>query len=72
MVENSDVPIKSIELQLVRVETCGKFVLSDDYKKKKCSFVVAELLVFTNVFINVFQVVLKVTPEMPLRSRTSR
>lgn len=34
VVENSDVPIKSIELQLVRVETCGKFVLSDDYKKK--------------------------------------
>lgn len=24
VVENSDVPIKSIELQLVRVETCGK------------------------------------------------
>uniref|UniRef100_A0A665XAQ9 Vacuolar protein sorting-associated protein 26C n=1 Tax=Echeneis naucrates TaxID=173247 RepID=A0A665XAQ9_ECHNA len=26
VVENSDVPIKSIELQLVRVETCGEFV----------------------------------------------
>lgn len=27
VVENSDVPIKSIELQLVRVETCGKCTL---------------------------------------------
>lgn len=25
VVENSEVPIKSIELQLVRVETCGEF-----------------------------------------------
>jgi len=30
VVENSDVPIKSIELQLVRVETCGEFTLSED------------------------------------------
>ena len=27
VVENSDVPIKSIELQLVRVETCGEFTV---------------------------------------------
>lgn len=31
VVENSDVPIKSIELQLVRVETCGEFMLRGDW-----------------------------------------
>lgn len=30
VVENSDMPIKSIELQLVRVETCGKHMLQLD------------------------------------------
>lgn len=30
VVERSEVPIKSIELQLVRVETCGEKHITDD------------------------------------------
>lgn len=33
-VENSDVPIKSIEVQLVRVETCGENLVQEDEKSR--------------------------------------
>lgn len=62
-VENSDVPIKSVELQLVRVETCGEHLLQEDQKSRCAEFHSPAFHV---------QVVLKDMPEMPQRSRTSR
>lgn len=64
--ENSDAPIKSIELQLVRVETCGK-VKYTEISSTNVDFIAAG---FHSV--SCVQDVPKVTPETPPRSRTSR
>lgn len=71
VVDNSDVPIKSIELQLVRVETCGEH--------QCCEMIVQACFIFflAAAFLKMhpcvlLQVVLKATPETPRKSRTSR
>lgn len=45
-VENSEVPIKSIELQLVRVETCGEQMVREDEKSRSAAFHAPPLFAF--------------------------
>lgn len=45
-VENSDVPVKSIELQLVRVETCGEQLVQEDQESGSAPFHGPLLFVF--------------------------
>lgn len=70
VVDNSDVPIKSIELQLVRVETCGEREMIVQACFFFFFFLAAAFLKMHACVL--LQVAPKAMPETPRKSRTSR